>query len=91
MGTEPAFLILLFLGVLALLSGRLWTRLYWRTDVSPYGRHTRTLDVLLHPERYAKHESVRMIRTINVAGMVCVASAMAVLAYELLKVTLRRD
>jgi hypothetical protein len=90
MGTEPAFLILLFLGVFALLSGRVWTRLCWRSDVSPYGRHTRNLDVMLHPECYATPESVRMIRTMNVAGAVCVAGAVAVLAYELLQITWRK-
>ena len=79
---QAAFLILLLLGVLALVSGVFWTRLNWRPDVAAYGRHTRSLDVLLHPERYAKDDALSVIRTFNVAGLALVAGALGILAYE---------
>jgi hypothetical protein len=85
--TEAAFLILLFLGIFALLGGMLWARLNWRLDVPPYGRRTRTLDVMLHPERYAKDDSLRAIRTMNLTGALLLASAAVIVGYELLRIT----
>jgi hypothetical protein len=85
--TEAAFLILLFLGIVALLGGLLLARLNWRLDVPPFGRRTRAMDVMLHPERYAKEESLRAIRTMNVTGGLLLASAAAIVGYELLRIT----
>lgn len=85
--TEAAFLILLFLGIVTLLGGLLWARQNWRIDVPPYGRQTRAIDVILHPERYAKEESLRAIRTMNVTGGLLLASAAAIVGYELLRIT----
>jgi len=81
-GREAAFLILLFLGTMALVGGLLWTRLHWRADLAPYGRQTRWLDVALHPERYAKLHALHVIRTLNLTGALLVASAFGILAYE---------
>jgi hypothetical protein len=85
--TQAAFLILLVPGVLALLGGLLWTRLHWRPDVPPFGRRTRTIDVMLHPERYAKEDSLRAIRTTNLTGGLLLASAAGVVAYEIFRIT----
>ena len=82
---EAAFLILILSGVAILLGGMLWTRLNWRADVPPHGRHTRFLDVTLHPERYAKESALPVIRTLNRVGGLCVAGAIAVLAYRAFK------
>ena len=71
---EAAFLILL--GAVALIGGILWARVNWRPDVAPYGRQTRALDVTLHPERYARTDALRVIRTLNFAGVLLVASAL---------------
>ncbi len=81
-GTEAAFLILVLLGTVALVGGMLWTRLHWRADVAPFGRQTRSLDVTLHPERYAKSHALHVIRTLNLTGVLLVASAFGILAYE---------
>ena len=86
--TEGAFLVLLFAGVAALIAGLLWTRLNWRPDVPPYSRSTRTLDVQLHPERYATHDALRTIRLANIVGALCTSGAVLVLAYELLRIML---
>ncbi len=81
---ETAFLVLLLLGILALLCGVLWTRLNWRPDIPPYGRHTRSLDVTLHPARYAAPHSLPAIRILNVIGAVLLAGATVVLIREVL-------
>jgi hypothetical protein len=85
--TEGTFLVLLFSGVCALIVGMLWTRLNWRPDILPYGRRTRSLDVMLHPERYATQDALRSIRVLTVTGAMCVTGAVVVLAYELLRIT----
>lgn len=86
---QATFLILLFSGVFALIGGMLWTRLNWRPDVPPYRRGTPFWDVTLHPERYAMPESVRAIRTMNVAGALLVVAATILVVYVVLKVQFR--
>jgi hypothetical protein len=88
--TELGFLGLLFSGVLALLAGVLLARLHWRPDLPPYGRRTRWLDVTLHPERYVVVDDapLRVIRSLNLAGALLLASAAAVAAYGIVLATL---
>jgi hypothetical protein len=88
--TQGAFLGLLASGLLALLTGLLLTRLRWRTDIPPYGAHTRLLDVALHPERCVSAAPVRAIRCLNVTGALLLAGAVAVVGYEILRTTLSR-
>ena len=80
---EKAFLLLLFLGIATLLAGLLRTRLNWRDDVPPYSRRTRALDVLLHPERYAKTEVVVGIRILNGVAATLLTGAVGVVLCEL--------
>ena len=87
--TEGAFLVLLFAGVTALIAGLLWTRVHWRPDIPTYSRRTRTLDVQLHPERYATPDALRTIRLATIVGALCVGGAVLVLVYQLLKTALR--
>jgi hypothetical protein len=84
---EAVFLVLLFAGVGALVVGMLWTRLNWRPDIPPDGRRTRSLDVMLHPGRYATSDAVRSIRVFTVTGAIFVTGAVVVLASELLRIT----
>ena len=87
--TEDAFLILLFPGIFVLLTGVGLTRLHWRPDIPPYGRHTRCFDVTLHPERYVKDAPLRAIRSLNLMGALLLAGAIGVSAYEILRTILR--
>jgi hypothetical protein len=87
--TEHIFFILLFPGILALLAGVGLTRFYWRPDIPPYGRHTRFLDMTLHPEKYAKDAPLIVIRTMNFAGVILLAGAVCISAYEILRTILR--
>jgi hypothetical protein len=81
---EAVFLSLLFSGLLALLTGLLLARFHWRPDIAPYGRQTRALDVALHPERYVKDAPLGLIRSLTLIGMLLLASAAGVVAYEIL-------
>ena len=87
---EAAFLVLLLLGVVALLAGVMWTRASWRADVPPYGRGTRFLDVTLHPERYARADSLRAIRSLNLVGALSLACAMGLVVFEIVATVVRR-
>ncbi len=87
--TEGIFLALIFTGVLALLAGMILTRLHWRQDIPPYGRHTRFVDVTLHPERYARDAPFAVIRSLSAIGAVLLACAAAVVATEILRTMLR--
>jgi hypothetical protein len=88
--TEGAFLILLFSGILALVCGLGLTRVHWRTDIPPYGRRTRFIDVMLHPERYGKDAPLRAIRSLNLLGALLLGAAAGVLAYEIFHTILRQ-
>jgi hypothetical protein len=87
--TEDAFLILFFPGILSLLAGVGLTRLHWRSDIPPYGRRTRFLDVTLHPERYTKDAPLRAIRSLNLTGALLLTGAAGVSIYEIVRTILR--
>jgi hypothetical protein len=79
-----AFLILLALGILALVAGVFRTRQHWRAGLPPYGRGTRSLELLLHPERFARAEVVGSIRILNAIGGLLLLGAVGMLVLELL-------
>ena len=87
--TEAAFLSLLGSGILSLLGGLLLTRLHWRPELPPYGRRTRLLDVARHPEAYAKDAPFRTIQCLNVGGALLLTGAAIVVAYEVLRTSMR--
>ena len=86
---EAAFLVLLFAGIAAMLTGIILTRVHWRPDIAPYGRGTPVLDVTFHPERYAKNAPVALIRGLNAAGALLLAAAMLTAAFEIVRTMLR--
>ena len=79
---ETAYLILIGSAILTRLAGLMLTRMHWHDDIALYSRGTKFLDMTLHPERYVKNAPLRTIRSLNVAGALLVAGAVAVLAYE---------
>ena len=79
---EPTFKLLLLLGIGALIAGLLRARLNWRDDVPPFSRQTGVLELLVHPERYAKVDAVSGIRLLNGMGVLFLAGAVAVLVHE---------
>jgi hypothetical protein len=83
--TATAFLGFLFSGLFCLLAGLGLTRLYWRTDIPPYGRHTRSLHVALHPEEYVQDAPIRAIRCVNLIGAIFLAAAAGLTAYEVIR------
>jgi len=85
---EALFLGLLFTGILALLAGVLTTRLHWRSDIPPYGRRTRFLDVTLHPEAFVADAPLRAIRILNLTGGLLLAAAVGVAVYDILRTML---
>ena len=86
---EAAFLVLLFAGIAAMVTGIILTRVYWRPDIAPYGRGTRVMDVTRHPERYVKNAPIALIRGLNAAGALLLAAAMLTAAFEIVQTMLR--
>jgi len=84
---QAAFLTLLFLGLIAVLAGALWTRSHWRADVGPY-REAMWLRVVLHPERFATGRGVAIVRSLNRVGLVLLLAAVGVALAEILRSTL---
>ena len=84
------WLALLVGGNLLLVSGLFLTRLQWRADVEPFGRGSPLLQIMIHPERFARPDRLREIRLLNMFGALLLAAAVGVLASDLLSVTLRR-
>lgn len=87
---QAAFLVLILMGTVALISGMMWTRLHWRTDVPAYGRESSALDVTLHPERYATPDAVGVIRLLFRTGLLLVGIAVVIIGYELAESTFKR-
>jgi len=88
--TEAVFLTLLFLGIAALLTGVVLTRVHWRPDLPPYGRGTRVLHMTFHPQAYVTDAPLRAIRALNLTGASLLAGAVIVVLYEILRVTFAR-
>lgn len=80
---EIAFVILLVLGVLAIVAGLFRARQNWRRDQEPYGRATRKLDVLRHPERYAEEHAVGGIQLLARFGGLLLAAAVVLVLFKL--------
>jgi hypothetical protein len=85
MSPEAVFRGLLLLGIGALVAGVGLTRLHWRSDIAPFGLHTRSLDVMLHPGRYTKGAPLGTIRSLNIAGAMLLAGAAGIVVYELVR------
>jgi hypothetical protein len=66
---QQTFLIAWLLGILVLVAGLFVTRLNWRSDIAPYGRHSPTFDIVFHPEKYAHPESLAKIRALTWLGL----------------------
>ena len=77
------FLVFFGIGLACLLGGLFLTRLTWRADVEPYGRRTRFLEVVVHPERFARGERLAIIRALTTTGALSILLALAVIAWEL--------
>jgi hypothetical protein len=88
--TEALFLSLLFSGIAALIGGLLVTRVHWRPDIPPYGRRTRSLQVIVHPERYVRDAPLTAIRILNAAGFLLLTGAAAVVGYDLVRTVVRQ-
>lgn len=71
-------------GIICLLWGLFLTRLTWRADVEPYGLRNPTLEIMLHPERFARPERLREIRALNIAGLILIAAAVVTIVSDMM-------
>jgi hypothetical protein len=83
--TEMAFIALLSVGLVGLLSALFWTRLHWRKDIPPYGLQTRKLEVFLHPERFTRGGAVHIIRVVSISGLILLLAAFGLAAYGIVR------
>jgi hypothetical protein len=83
------WLALLLAGNLLLVAGLFLTRLTWRPDVEPFRRGSPILQIMIHPERFATQQRLREIRLLNLTGVLLLAAAVGVLAYDVVSATLR--
>jgi hypothetical protein len=80
---QTLYLTSLFAGIPCLIGAVGVARWNWRKDISPFGRQSRVLDILLHSERYAETRVVSLIRILGFVGGAFLLVAAAALAYEL--------
>ena len=78
------YLLLLFGGILFLVSGLFVTRLTWRPDIEPFGRRSRLFQIALHPENFARPERLREIRFLNLVGGLLLLGALFVVGHDVI-------
>lgn len=78
------YLVLLVAGILCLVGGLSVTRMTWRADVEPFGRHSRFFQIALHPENYARADRLREIRVLNLVGGLLLLGALGVVGYDII-------
>jgi hypothetical protein len=83
---QAAFLTLIAVGLVALVSGLLWTRLHWRADVRLY-RETAWLEVVLYPERFAEGAALGIVGKVNRAGLLLLLAAVGVVLFKIVQST----
>ena len=79
------FILLLLGAIFCLVGGLFLTRLTWRSDVKPYGIGSPTIEIALHPERFASTERLFEIRILNGVGALLLCAAVAVVAYDIFR------
>ena len=82
-GIELAYSVW-FPGLFLLIAGVFLTRRFWRPDVLPYqyqSLYVRGFDILLHPGRYTYPPAARIIRILNLAGVLLLAIGLAAVFY----------
>ena len=82
MRAETVFLVTLIGGIALLVAALAVARLNWRKDVTAFGRGSSTVDIALHPERYAVREALPLIRVLTLLGAALLAGAVAMLLGE---------
>jgi hypothetical protein len=83
--TETVFVTALLGGIALLVAALAVVRFNWRKDVPPFGRHSNSLDIAVHPDRYAVPKALPLIRTLSFLGGSLIAVAVATLVVELLR------
>ena len=81
------FLVLLLGGNLLLVAGLFLTRWTWRPDVERFSRESPLLQIIIHPERFARPDRLRPIRLFNLLGALLLGGSIGVLVSELIVVT----
>ena len=79
---EALFLTAVLAGTILLIAGMMVARLNWRSDVPPHSLRTRSADVLLHPESYARPEMCFFVRVLSVLGVVSLLVAVFAIIRE---------
>lgn len=79
------FMLLLTSGIFCIIAGSLITRLTWRPDIEPFGRKSRTFQIALHPEKFAKPDRLREIRLLNLAGLLLLCGAIVVVIVDVFR------
>lgn len=81
------YLVLLIGGILAVVAGVALTRLSWRDDIEPYHKQgpalPSTLQLAVHPERFAKPDRLTEIRWLHRVGALLLGGAVVVVVYDI--------
>jgi hypothetical protein len=82
--TQAIFLTSALGGVVSIVAAIGVARLYWRTDIAPFGRHTNSIKVLSRPAFYARPVALGAIRALTHIGYTFFAVAVSCLIYQFL-------
>lgn len=66
-----------------MVAGLYLTRMTWRDDIPPYSRKSSTLEIMLHPDRFATPRHLGTIRILNAMGMLLLAAAVATIIADI--------
>ena len=86
---QALYLVLLIVGILTMLAGLYLTRQTWRDDIPPYRTLgptlPMTLQIAVHPERFAKPDRLPQIRRLNLAAALLLCGAVGVVIYDIVR------
>lgn len=83
------FLLFHGAGIACLVAAQWYIRQSWRPDIAPYGLQIRTMQALLHPERFVTSERLDRIKPLHICGFTLLFCGLLIVLYDVVSSILR--
>ncbi len=83
------FLLFHVAGIACLVAAQWYIRQSWRPDIAPYGLQTRTMQALLHPERFVTADRLGLIKSLHICGFALIFCGLLTVLYDVAAAIMR--